>query len=123
MNHRVRKYVRAYNESCNRRGQPEHKLDVKLVSSHKIGRPVHITSLALAKVDDKIAMEETGIEDERTLARYKRFSDSERREMLSRTDHIGSGEYPVVETRTKDRPRELLELLKRQAPPGKEQAW
>ena len=55
---------------------------------------MHITSLALAKVADKIAMEETGIEDERTLARYKRFSDSERREMLSKSDYIGSDYLP-----------------------------
>src|SRR6058998_3147896 len=122
MNHRVRKYVRAYNESCNRRGQPEHKLDVKLVSSHKIGRPVHITSLALAKVDDKVAMEETGIEDERTLARYKRFSDSERREMVSRTDQIGASHKSATPEFPSSGPRQLLELLKQQAPPGKEQA-
>src|SRR3989475_4711594 len=122
-NHTVRKYVRAYNEFCNRTGISEHKLDVKLVSSHKIGRPVHITSLALAKVDDKVAMEETGIEDERTLARYKRFSDSERREMLSKTDGIGSGQKSSSPTNITSAPRELLEALKREAPPGKEQAW
>ena len=122
-NHTVRKYVSAYNKRCVETGHPELILESKLVSSHKIGRPVHITSLALAKVDDKVAMEETGIEDERTLARYKRFSDSERREMLSRTDYIGLGRNPMMETRTSGGPRELLELLKQQAPPGKEQAW
>jgi len=68
-------------------------------------------------------MEETGIEDERALARYKRFSDSERREMISRTDHLGSGGYSMTETRTKNGPRELLAVLRQQAPPGKEQAW
>ena len=52
----------------------------------------------LAKVDDKVAMEETGIEDERTLARYKRFSDAERREMLAKTDYIvQTFEVDVVE--------------------------
>jgi len=122
-NHTVRKYVSAYNKRCVETGHPELILESKLVSSHKIGRPVHITSLALAKVDDKVAMEETGIEDERTLARYKRFSDSERREMLSRTDYIGLGRNPMMETRTSGGPRELLELLKQQAPPGKEQSW
>jgi hypothetical protein len=122
-NHTVRKYVSAYNKHCGQSGHPGLVLESKLVSSHKIGRPVHITSLALAKVDDKVAMEETGIEDERTLARYKRFSDAERREMLSRTDHIGSGRNAMMETRTSGGPRELLELLKQQAPPGKEQAW
>ena len=122
-NHTVRKYVRAYNNQCEESGHPEIALDSKLVSSHKIGRPVHITLLALAKVDDKVAMEETGIEDERTLARYKRFSDSERREMLSKTDRIGSGQNSMRATGTTGAPRELLELLMRQAPPGKEQAW
>jgi len=122
-NHTVRKYVRVYNNRCEQSNHPELILDSKLVSSHKIGRPVHITSLALAKVDDKVAMEETGIEDERTLARYKRFSDSDRREMLLRTDRISSGGNTMMDTRTRGGPRELLELLKQQAPPGKEQAW
>ncbi len=122
-NHTVRKYVSAYNKNCGESGHPELVLESKLVSSHKIGRPVHITSLALAKVDDKVAMEETGIEDERTLARYKRFSDSERREMLAKTDHIGSGHAFTREAGTLGAPRELLEVLKQQAPTGKEQAW
>ena len=93
------------------------------MSSHKIGRPVHITTLALAKVDDKVAMEETGIEDERTLARYKRFSDSERREMLARTDGVGSVQHTAKAAPIPGSPRELLERLRRQAPPGKDQAW
>jgi len=122
-NHTVRKYVLFYNKQCLDFGQPEFTLDVQLVSSHKIGRPVHITSLALAKVDDKVAMEETGIEDERTLARYKRFSDSERREMLAKSDRIGSGQAPTRAAGTPSAPRELLEVLKKQAPAGKEQAW
>ncbi len=122
-NHTVRKYVRVYNNHCEASGHPELVLDPKLVSSHKIGRPVHITSLALAKVDDKVAMEETGIEDERTLARYKRFSDSERREMLSKTDRISSGPNSARGAGPTGPPRELLEVLRRQAPVGKEQAW
>lgn len=122
-NHRARKYVRAYNARCEEWGHSELILDSRLVSSHKIGRPVHIISLALAKVDDKVAMEETGIEDERTLARYKRFSDSERREMLSKTDYIGSGQKSAGARETKDSPREFLEALRRQPPTGKESAW
>ncbi len=122
-NHTVRKYASAYNKRCVETGHPELILGSKLVSSHKIGRPVHITSLALAKVDDKVVMEETGIEDERTLARYKRFSDSERREMLSKVDRISSGQSFTGATHVQGGPRELLELLKRQAPPGKELAW
>jgi len=122
-NHTLRKYVQAYNRHCEESSHPELALDSKLVSSHKIGRPVHITSLALAKVDDKVAMEETGIEDERTLARYKRFSDSERREMLAKTDHIGSGQISAGGPTVAGAPRELLGVLKRQAPVGKERAW
>lgn len=122
-NHTLRKYVHAYNKQCGESNHPELILDSRLVSSHKIGRPVHITSLALAKVDDKVAMEETGIEDERTLARYKRFSDSERREMLSRTDHVGLGQHSGGAAGTTGAPRDLLEVLRRQAPVGKEQAW
>jgi hypothetical protein len=122
-NHTLRKYVRSYNQFCGESGHPELVLDAALVSSHKIGRPVHITSLALAKVDDKVAMEETGIEDERTLARYKRFSDSERREMLARTDGFISGLNPTTGHDAPGTPRELLELLRRQAPPGKVEAW
>src|SRR3989475_7772195 len=122
-NHTVRKYVGAYNKHCGESSHPELALESKLVSSHKIGRPVHITSLALAKVDDKVAMEETGIEDERTLARDKRFSDSERLEMLSKTDHISVGQNPRVLTEPTHALRELLEGLKRHAPAGKERAW
>jgi hypothetical protein len=122
-NHTVRKYVRAYNRYCDESGRPELILDSRLVSSHKIGRPVHITSLALAKVDDKVAMEETGIEDERTLTRYKRFSDAERREMLARTDYMGAGHVSTMSPGAQTRPRELLEHLQTQAPAGKEQAW
>src|SRR5207244_10341149 len=117
--HTVRKYVLFYNKQCWDFGQPEFTLDVQLVSSHKIGRPVHITSLALAKVDDKVAMEETGIEDERTLARYKRFSDSERREMLAKSDGFISAGNTTTALGAPGSPRELLELLKRQAAPGK----
>ena len=122
-NHTVRKYVRAYNRQCEESGQRQFILDSRLVSSHKIGRPVHITSLALAKVDDKVAMEETGIEDERTLARYKRFSDAERREMLARTDYMGTRHISTMSPSASNGPRGLLELLKTQAPAGKEQAW
>jgi len=122
-NHTLRKYVRAYNQASHESGHPELVLDAALVSSHKIGRPVHITSLALAKVDDKVAMEETGIEDERTLARYKRFSDSERRKMLARTDGFISARNTTTALGAPGSPRELLELLKRQAPPGKAEAW
>src|SRR2546427_9672777 len=121
-NHTVRKYVGAYNKHCGESSHPELALDAKLVSSHKIGRPVHITSLALAKVDDKVAMEETGIEDERTLARYKRFSDAERCEMLSKTDYIGSNPRPGAAASRTGASRELLEVLRRQAPGGKEHA-
>jgi len=122
-NHTIRKYVRAYNTQCQNSGRSQFILDSHLVSSHKIGRPVHITSLALAKVDDKVAMEETGIEDERTLARYKRFSDSERREMLSKSDYIGSNPRPGAAASRTSASRELLEVLRRQAPVGKEHAW
>lgn len=122
-NHTLQKYVHAYNRYCGDSGHPELILDSRLVSSHKIGRPVHITSLALAKVDDKVAMEETGIEDERTLARYKRFSDAERREMLTKTDRINSLQKAASELESSGGPHELLEVLKRQAPPGKERAW
>src|SRR5438093_413920 len=45
-NHTVRKYVHPYNKYCEESGHRELALDSKLVSSHKIGRPVHITSLA-----------------------------------------------------------------------------
>lgn len=122
-NHTLRKYVHAYNKHCAESAHPELILDPKLVSSHKIGRPVHITSLALARVDDKVAMEETGIEDERTLARYKRFSDVERREMLSRTDRISLVLNIDDREGAAKAPRDMLEALRRQAPVGKEQAW
>jgi hypothetical protein len=45
-------------------------------------------------------LDETGIEDERTVARYKRSRDSERREILVRTDRFGSGRNLIMETRT-----------------------
>ena len=68
-------------------------------------------------------MEETGIEDERTLARYERFSDSERREMLSKTDNIGLGVSSTSTAGMTTEPRALLEGPRQHAPVGKEQAW
>ena len=43
--------------------------------------------------------------------------------MLTKTDYIGTGRNTKILTGTEDGPRQLLELLKRQAPRGKEQAW
>ncbi|MGQ0797006.1 MAG: hypothetical protein ACT4OI_03960 [Methanobacteriota archaeon] len=57
------------------------------------------------------------------MARYKRFSDAERREMLLKTDYIGSVQTPMIATNNTGALPKLLELLKRQAPIGKEQAW
>ncbi len=95
----LRRWAERWNAHLEAQGQTESALDISLVSSHRIGRAVSITKLALAGVSEKVIMEERGIEDHATVERYirldregKRTVLEEAEQTLARRANGGSGE-------------------------------
>ncbi|HYM39571.1 MAG TPA: hypothetical protein VEY12_05435 [Thermoplasmata archaeon] len=78
----LRRWAERFNEHVEGEGEPERALDISLVSSHKAGRAVSITKLALAGVSEKVIMEERGIDDHATVERYIRLDREGKRGVL-----------------------------------------
>ena len=81
-NETMKSWARRYNAWCEAQGHADRVIDVKLVTSHKIGRAVSITKLAREGVPEKVLMQERGIEDHNTVERYIRLSMEDRRAIL-----------------------------------------
>lgn len=91
-NRTLKRWGERFNAWAKEQGHPEYELDVELLASHKIGRPVYLTHRAASGVPEKVLMDEAGIGDHRTLERYLRFGTKERRDLMARADrHNGNG--------------------------------
>lgn len=78
----MRRWAVRWNEHVTAKGEPDKTLNVALVASHKIGRAVSITKLALSGVSEKVIMEERGIDDHNTVERYIRLDREGKRGVL-----------------------------------------
>ncbi len=81
-NRAMRTWAARSNVWLEEQGRGAEKLDLALVSSHKIGRATSITKLAKENVPEKVLMEIRGIADHATLERYVRPTSEETRELL-----------------------------------------
>jgi hypothetical protein len=93
-NRMLQAWARRFNAWCEAEGHADWTIDVGLVSSHKVGRPVYLTYRAKLGIPRKIMKEEAGIEQDEVIERYERFSQRERQEILSRADRHNVGAEP-----------------------------